>query len=60
MYTRLLFVRGLVKVCLLCGLHTYARVAQLVERGAYTSVVLGSSPSARTKIDFVFNPILFS
>ena len=26
----------------------YARIAQLVERGAYTSVVPGSSPGART------------
>lgn len=26
-----------------------ARIAQLVERGAYTSVVPGSSPGARTK-----------
>jgi hypothetical protein len=28
-----------------------ARIAQLVERGAYTSVVLGSSPSARTGVN---------
>src|SRR3989344_7026135 len=30
-----------------------ARVAQLVERRAYTSVVLGSSPSTRTKNSFI-------
>lgn len=29
----------------------YARIAQLVERRAYTSVVEGSSPSARTHLD---------
>lgn len=28
----------------------YARIAQLVERRAYTSMVLGSSPSARTHL----------
>ena len=31
-----------------CLCFLFARVAQLVERRAYTSVVLGSNPSTRT------------
>ena len=33
---------------------TSGRIAQLVERRAYTSVVLGSSPSGRTKNFFLY------
>ena len=37
-----------------------ARVAQLVERRAYTSVVGGSSPSARTLFKMNITPLFYS